>query len=248
MKKSRKNILALSAVLIILTILITSCGSTSTPNFIKDIDNIQELSVINGTSENEVIEQLNSERNELYVTLNDGSTVLADISWDDNPAQDYNPEGPGPFEFTGTANYNDLIKSVNIDVRVLAEFEIESIAVTPNPIIIKEEPQEEALDITVVVNNLSSYKCEQDVILTVKSAAGDSPYENQKIGEISIVIDANGTEESFKKYTIPSIEEAESIVNDINDVLGDWYIIASLENYPEDEQIEEMVTVEVSSN
>lgn len=49
--------------------------------------------------------------------LDDGSTATASVAWDEEgAAQDYQPETPGSYEFTGTAKHNNARFDVKINV------------------------------------------------------------------------------------------------------------------------------------
>lgn len=115
------SFLMLLLMLFILSLIVTGCDlfeREEDPSLtIADVNELKDLHVTYGSELSQVISDLNDKRNKAEVKLDDGSTAKAGIAWDkEGAAQDYQPETPGSYEFTGTAEYNNSIIDVKINV------------------------------------------------------------------------------------------------------------------------------------
>lgn len=227
MKKDKASLLFLLSVLIIFTIIISGCDSPEGAKFISETEEVQALSVINGTSEDEVITTLNSKIKKLDVTLNNGRNVVADVTWEKDIEQEYDSNGPGPFQFNGKAKYEDLIKDVTVDVKVFALFEISNLKV--EPAVLTNETG--AVDLLFTIENKSDYSCKQNIVFTIEAAGEEeSSFDRQEIHVTEVEVEANDFVDVSESIILLSVEELLGYGFDIEDINGDWNVIGSTYN------------------
>ena len=225
LKKEKIGIFYLLTVLIIIAVIISGCDSPDLASSIIESDDVQELSVFNGTSEDDVIDELNSKRNKLNVTLDNGKKVVADVIWEEFN-EEYDSEGPGPFTVKGRAKYQSFIKDVTVDVRVLAWFEISDLKVEPETI----TDETEAVDLSFTVENKSDYDCEQEIVFTIESAGEEESRFDGTVIEITPVeLEAGNNEVFIINIDLPDVDDLPFWLN-IKDINGDWEVIGSTNN------------------
>ena len=236
MKKERKSLFYLLSVLVIFAVIISGCDSPDVASSITESDNVQDLSVINGTSEDEVIEELNSERNKLDITLDNNKKVVADVTWEKDIEQKYDSNGPGPFQFNGKAKYEDLIKDVTVDVKVFAWFEISDLKV--EPLLIEYDTEEVVLSFTV--ENKSDYDCVQYIVITNEAAGEEESRFDGVVDEIiPVELEAGNNEYFTISIDLPNVEDlSEGFIEDIN---GKWNVIGSTYN----DSVSTVITVDI---
>ena len=85
---------------------------------IESVENIDSFKVDYGTSADEVIDEELPE--EVILTLDDGSQVSGDVSWE--APDNYNAEEAGTYEFEGKATYEGLsYDDISVDVEVVED-------------------------------------------------------------------------------------------------------------------------------
>ena len=229
-RKERKIFLFLG-VLLVLLVVMAGCGTSDvTPNTIIDAEDFNELAVINGTTPEEVVEELNSKRNRITVTLDNGRTVTADVSWEEEEDQVYSKEGPGPYTFKGTAKYQDLMKEVYIDVKVLAYFEILNLSIEPEEI----TEETELVILSLEIKNISEFGCIQEIDITIESVTGDFKYDGEIIDIIEVELEGGEEkpiDEEMEVLTFEGLTDMlESLGLTLEDINREWHVIASTNN------------------
>jgi len=237
-KRKERRMFVFLGVLLVLLVVMAGCDTSDGPNAIIDAEDFNELAVINGTTLEEVVEELNSKSiyNSLSVTLDNGRTVTAEVVWQEED-QAYSREGPGPYTFKGTAKYEDLMKEIYIDVKVLAYFEIFNLSIEPEEI----TEETERINLSFNIKNMSEFACIQDIVITIESVTGDFKYDGVVIDIIEVEL--KGEEEKLieREMEILSLDDLTDILASLGltleDINREWYVIASTNNYTDETNV-----------
>lgn len=234
---SGKKILGI-LILVILTFTLVGCdifnddtvGTEKTGEgvLIAEVKSLDELYVDPGTTESDVIAKLEEDRNTVDLVLSNGNEVAAKIAWE-GANGNYNSEVLDvPYEFEGTALYNDLSTDISIEVvvddrfgltlEIKGEGEIEILnkednsilSVTDNKKEIRYEPGSELQVNVVPIRNwvFMGWKGEKDTTQSTVEITMDGHKELQAVfGNIKIDV----LEDEYKKWEY-------------------WYLSGKLEN------------------